>query len=304
MQKESPLGALSKLSAQSLGVFRGQNAVELGVSRRHLTALIGRGLIARELPDTYRMTAVPRSRQQRLRAALLWAGDDAAAIGRSSGELYRVEGVWAPRPEIVVPCSRTLRSAHVHVRQSDDRAALMLRTVNGVRTAGVEATLLSLVASLDGEALEIACEDTRRRGLTSVPALNAYLKQFGRRGRRGMCALRELVGDLDPHHASRSTLEVKARRLLVARGFAGFAREFPLEWNGKEYRYDFAFEAERTILETNGRRWHDDPADYEHDNEKWSVPGRYGYRVIFATWAKVTRHPDELVAELEATLAA
>jgi hypothetical protein len=69
-------------------------------------------------------------------------------------------------------------------------------------------------------------------------------------------------------------------------------------------RFDFGFDGERTILETNGRRWHDDPADYEDDYEKWSVPGRHGYRLVFATWDKVTRHPDALVAGLLATLAA
>ena len=61
---------------------------------------------------------------------------------------------------------------------------------------------------------------------------------------------------------------------------------------------------ERTILETNGRRWHDDPRDYEHDHEKWSVPGRHGYRLVLATWEKVTRTPGRLLDELETTLAA
>ena len=51
------------------------------------------------------MTAVARSSVQRLQAALLWAGDVAAAAGRSAGELYGLEGVRALEPEIVVPDS-------------------------------------------------------------------------------------------------------------------------------------------------------------------------------------------------------
>jgi very-short-patch-repair endonuclease len=81
-------------------------------------------------------------------------------------------------------------------------------------------------------------------------------------------------------------------------------REHPLEWNGRTYRYDFAFPTRRVILETNGRRWHDDSTDYERDNEKWSVPGRRGYRIVFATWDKATRRPAELLGELGAALAA
>jgi very-short-patch-repair endonuclease len=90
------------------------------------------------------------------------------------------------------------------------------------------------------------------------------------------------------------------RRLLVAHGITGFVREFPLEWEGRTFRYDFAFQHERTILETNGRRWHDDATDSERDNEKWSVPGRHGYRIVFATWDKVTRRPGKLLDELAA----
>ena len=152
------------------------------------------------------------------------------------------------------------------------------------------------------EAFEIACEDARRRRLTSVSALRAYLARFGVAGRPGVTALRDLLDELDPTHAARSVLEVKTRRLLVASGFTDFVREFPLDWSGRTYRFDFAFTRRRTILETNGRRWHDDANDYEFDNEKWSVPGRHGYRIVLATWEKVTSAAgDNSLAELAAT---
>ena len=113
--------------------------------------------------------------------------------------------------------------------------------------------------------------------------------------------MRRLLDQLDPKHPSRSTLEVKTRRLLLAHGITDFVREFPLDWNGRTYFFDFAFPDDRTILETNGRRWHDDPTDYEDDHEKWSVPGRHGFLMVFATWDKVTRRPLGIVAELAAT---
>jgi hypothetical protein len=142
----------------------------------------------------------------------------------------------------------------------------MLRTHRGIRTTGVEPTLVALAATLEPEAFEIACEDARRRRLTSVPALNAYLTRFGRAGRPGVGNLRRLLRELDPTHPSRSTLEVKTRRLLVATGHTGFLREFPLEWNR-------------------------------------SVPGRHGYRIAFATWKKVTQNAEALLQEIDATLA-
>jgi very-short-patch-repair endonuclease len=295
------IGTLSELSAASLGVFRGGAAVEAKVTRKQLAALSAAGVIVRDLPDVYRMTVVTRSAEQRLRAALLWAGHAAAGAGLSAGEHYALEGVRARAPEIVVPVANNMRSKHVVVHRTNDRAPLMVRMHRGLPITGVEATLVALAHALDGEALEIACEDARRRGLTGVPQLRAYLAKFGRRGLPGLAATRALLDELDPRHPSRSTLEVKTRRLLVAHGITDFRRELPLEWNGRRYQYDFAFESTRTILETNGRRWHDDPSDFEHDNEKWSVPGHHGYRVVFATWNDVAKHPDRFLADLAAT---
>jgi hypothetical protein len=110
MPKEAPIAALSRLSAPALGVFRGSEAIALGVNRDLLTMLRAKGVIERLLPDTYRMTAVSPSSEQALRAALLWAGDDAAAAGRSAGQLYGLEGVRAkPRDDSCanwIPCTR------------------------------------------------------------------------------------------------------------------------------------------------------------------------------------------------------
>lgn len=221
MPNERPIGTLSRLSAGSLGVFRGRAAVALGISRNQLAALVSAGVITRELPGVYRMTVVRRSAEQRLRAALMWAGDRSVAAGLSAGELYGLQGVQATAPEIVVPNSHRLRSPNVVVHRSDDIAALMVRRHRGLPATGVEATLVALAGTLDGEAFEIACEDARRRRLTGVPALRRYLQRFGRHGRAGVHAMRELLDELDPVYPARSTLEVKTRRLLVAHGITG-----------------------------------------------------------------------------------
>lgn len=301
MPTKSAILALTELSAASLGIFRGRDAVDAGVTRKRLASLRALGLIERVLPDTYRLAAIPASDEQALHAALAWAGDEAAAAGRSAAQLYGLEGVSASVPEIAVPKSIRARSASVVVHHGM-RAALMVREMRGLRVTGIECTLLQLAANIETEAFEIAFEDARRRRLTSVPALRAYLERFGRPGRNGTAAVRQLLRELDPVHASRSTLEVKTRRLLVAHGITGFVREFALDWGGRTYLYDFVFERERIILETNGRRWHNDPVDYEHDNDKWSVPARRGYRIVFATWDKVTKRSDDFLCELMAAL--
>jgi hypothetical protein len=302
LSRESPIAVLTRLAAPTRGAFRGRAAVKRGVTRKQLGTLRQQGFVERVLPDTYRLAATPRSREQSLCAALLWAGDEAVGDRRSAGTTYGLEGVRTEKPQISVPSTVRRKSEQVDVRYYEDRRPLMVRRVRGLPVTGVEATLMALAHELDAVALEVACEDARRRRLTSIPALRAYLDRHAGSGRDGVRALRGLLDELDPKYPSRSTLEVLTRRLLVANSLTGFTREFPLSWKGRTYRFDFAFERRCTILETNGRRWHDDAADYEGDNEKWSVPGRHGYFLVLATWDKVTRRPREFLAELSATL--
>jgi hypothetical protein len=202
MTHESPVAVLSQLSRPSLGVFGGQAAIALGVSRNQLAALHKAGVIEREFPDTYRMTAVARSAEQRLRAALAWAGEGAAAAGRSAGECYGLEGIRGAKPEIVVPRACGARSPDVVVHRSDQRDALMLRRHRGVKVTGPEATLVALAAVLEEEAFEIACEDARRRRLVSMAGLRTYLDRHGRPGRVGTGSLRHQLRQLDPAHTS------------------------------------------------------------------------------------------------------
>ena len=71
MSHAQVVATLSHLAQRTLGVFRGADAVEAGISRKQLTALLHAEVISRELPDTYRMTAVSRSEKQALWAAVL-----------------------------------------------------------------------------------------------------------------------------------------------------------------------------------------------------------------------------------------
>lgn len=90
---------MSELGAAAEGAFRGGDAVRRGVSRKQVASLRAQGVITRLLPDTYALTAVPSSESQRLRAALLWAGDDAAGAARSAAVLSEL-------PVPPAPCSR------------------------------------------------------------------------------------------------------------------------------------------------------------------------------------------------------
>ena len=101
MNNASAVATLTTLSRSTLGVFRGNAAVVLGVTRKQIGALVAAGVVERLHPDTYRMSVVAASNEQALRAALMWAGTTAVATGCSAGETYELDGVRAAVPEII-----------------------------------------------------------------------------------------------------------------------------------------------------------------------------------------------------------
>lgn len=302
MRTEAAISLLSTVSAQRCGVFATTTVAKRGVKSKQLTSLARAKVIERLLPGVYRLTSVRKSPQQWMHAALLWAGPKAALAGCSAGHLYGMEGVHQDIPTVVVPHNLNPRHDNVRVHRVRDMSTVMVRSFNGMRVAGVEACLTQLAAAIDeegdDEALEIACEDARRRGLTGIRALRKYLDTRAGKGRNGVARLRALIDELDPKNPSRSTLEVKTRRLLAASDLPKFEREVPLTWRGRTRFFDFGRPDDKLVLECNSKRWHDDPADYADYNDKASVPGKLGWTIIFVTWDDITKRPDKILADI------
>ncbi len=126
MDRSAAVARISALGAPSCGVISGSSAIAHGVTRRQLADLCAARVLERILPHVYRLTAVPPSEEQRLRAALLWAGLDAVAYGRSAGAWYGFEGVRARRAEIAVPVERHIRHHAIDVTRVHDLRPLMV----------------------------------------------------------------------------------------------------------------------------------------------------------------------------------
>src|SRR5438128_1557381 len=83
MATESAIAVVQAIAATNFGVVTGHALVDRGVSRKRLQTLCRARFLERVLPDTYRVMACPGTYQQRLSAALSWAGDAAAAWATS-----------------------------------------------------------------------------------------------------------------------------------------------------------------------------------------------------------------------------
>jgi very-short-patch-repair endonuclease len=72
-------------------------------------------------------------------------------------------------------------------------------------------------------------------------------------------------------------------------------------WESLIGRVDFAYVAERVIIEVDGRLFHG-PDVHESDRERDNAAGLAGWRVLRFTWHMVTKRPDYVLATIAEAL--
>ena len=123
------------------------------------------------------------------------------------------------------------------------------------------------------------------------------------RGVRGRHAhrLRRVLGLGDP--AAGSALESVLRVRFVLAGLTGWETQVVIrDLRGRHVlRTDFCFPGERLVIETDGRRWHQDAVRDQRVDNALVVAG---WRVLRLSWAQVVHEPEATVALVRQALAA
>ena len=240
---------LARVASRQAGVFSRGVASRCGLSERQIRYRVANGLWVTLLPGVYRNAATPASNDSMLHAALTWAGPDAALSHRSAGALLGLDEVHDELPELLVPMRRHPRSALVTIHRTDDLDTREIVRVGRLRCTSPIRTVIDLAAVFDEEALEFAVESARRRFRLSVPRIRARLEERSGRGHAGAGQLRALLDYLDGEAPAESVLEVRVARRLRKTTLAEPVRQFRIRSFGHGYRVDFAWPAERVVLE-------------------------------------------------------
>jgi len=64
------------------------------------------------------------------------------------------------------------------------------------------------------------------------------------------------------------------------------------------FRVDALFRDQKLVVELDGHATHANPTANETDRRRELTLRRAGFRVVRYTWEQVTRHPEEVVADL------
>ncbi len=282
------------------GLIRRDQALAAGLKRTVVDGHLRRARWQRVLPTVYWTEASATdhatglSGRQLIRAAWMWAGDDAVITGSAAA-------VWAGHLEelklpirITIPASRRLsqQPGVLVARGTMDRRDI--GSHNGILITKALRTATDLAS--DG------CSDLlhrmAQRNLLRPDALQSVLDRGAHR--RGWATARAAVRDCatNPH----SEAERVTHRALVAAGISGWRANAELVIAGRTFRPDLIFDEVRLVVEIDGFAFHGDRQAFERDRERQNTLTAAGWTVLRFTWRHIHDNPAAVIARIEQTL--
>lgn len=292
-------GACAERAIKQFGVIHRDQAIGAGLSARAVDRRTASGRWARIHRGVYRIGAAPPSWEQAVMAALLWAGEGAAASHRTAAALWRLEGATRETVEITSPRDR--RSKNVVVHLSTLPASDVTR-IGVMPVTTVPRTLLDLGGVAAPSVVESALADALRRRLTTAVRLRRQLSALDGRRHRGAKALRQALDFLaTPHNPLESVLEARLLRMLKRSRLPEPVAQYEVR---PGIRVDLAYPDARLAIEADGYRYHSGREAWRRDLSRRNALMATGWRVLHVTWHDIQQRPQELAEQVREALAA
>jgi very-short-patch-repair endonuclease len=272
------------------GVVTMAAASHAGVSVASWYRAHDRGLLERLYPGVSRVVGSAPTRLQRLTAGVLAAGPDALASHRTAAGLWGI-----PRPEtdpIDVILPKRQRSSHrregIVVHRPRDRKDLAPANRASIPTTNVVRTLCDLGA-IDPDAVPGAVGHVLSSRLATVATLDSGIARHSGRGRAGVVAFRNALGDwMLGGKPADSVLELAMRDIFCR--FALPPVEFHAVIGG--YEVDFRIVGTPILIECDGWATHGlDRRTFDRDRRRDVAHTAAGFVTLRFTYSDVVRCP-------------
>jgi very-short-patch-repair endonuclease len=283
--------SLEHLLRSQGGVIALRQAVASGMSAQTVQRRAREGGWQRLHPAIYLVGGHRLTAEARVRAAWLWAGEEAAVSGAAAAYWHGMLDRAPSEVELTVPgrCKPRARPG-IRVRRRDLLPADIV-TARDLRLTAPPLTALETASTLaDGSTFL----DRALQRHVRFPAVHrAYCRNMGHHG--SSAAARLLVAAADRADSAAERLLV---RLLREHRITGWVLGHPFG----PWRIDLAFPAQRVAVEVDGWAWHVDAQRFRSDRRKQNALVRAGWDPLRFTWHDLDGRPAESVAEIRETV--
>jgi hypothetical protein len=296
--------ALAQLAVVQHGVFTVEQLGGLGLAPATVRARTSAGRLHRVYRRVYSLTPPELLKREGLwLAAVLACGPRAVLSHRSAAALHGLRDHGGSWIDVTVP-GRTKRAhAGIKLHRSTTLTAADVTTVQNIPCTTVARTLLDYSEVVSRRSLERAFDQAEVIGVFDLRAIDGQLER--NHSRPGAARVRRVLND---HYVGTTPTASKLEEAFLAlTRAAGLPRPQVNSWivlrdGGPAVRADFKWEAQRLVVETDGRRWHDTHQRRQRDAGRDQRLLLAGWRALRITWNQVEREPASVTATIAALL--
>jgi len=294
------------VAARQHDVFSLAQLGAIGLSASAVRKRVASGRLYRVHRSVYSL-APPEllSRRGRYLAAVLACGPGAVLSHRSGADLHQLRATDRGRIDVTVPGGACRHHDGIDVHRSWTLAAAGTTIIDGIPVTTVARTLLDLAAVVAERHVERALNQAEILELLDVRALDRQLEC--NRSRPAASKLRAVLAAYDVGQGpTESELEEGLLDLCRVAGLPAPERQVYIVLGDGEpaIRVDFAWRAQRLIIETDGAKYHRTRRAFESDRRRDQRLALAGWRVVRVTWRQIEGHPAEVVRMISVLLAA
>jgi very-short-patch-repair endonuclease len=272
-------GVVSLRQLESVGISESAVMRSLRAGRLHLV-----------LPGVYAVGHPTLSWRGKLRAALLWCGEEAVLSHMTAASLRELLRSSSGLVHVTIPRGGKTSHKWVRVHHTRHLAEWERTQVNGLAITSIERTLVDIAAEVSQDRLEQALIRADRSGQLDWAALRRSA-----RGKPNTRKLHAVIAAFDPL-APQANEGIERTFLRLIRK-ARLPKPEVNVWI-HNHEVDFLWRERRLIVELDSREFHLTPTAFENDRRRDIALQALGYTVLRITHRRLNEEPAAVIREL------
>jgi very-short-patch-repair endonuclease len=284
------------------GIITTREALTLGLPQSTLTRRVSDGIFVRMGRGLLVLPGTSTRPDVMMRAAGRLLG--AVVSHQSAARIHKMEPIPKSTPSVTVPHRGTHVFPGLIVHQSTDLLPEHVMTVGGLRVTTPPRTILDLAKVLGAKRLERIIDNALAGGIVDFDELWTLYLALTRQGKTGMRKMGTILAErADGKRIPDTVIETKLFELLDNAGIRTPEKQFHAPWLEPIHgRVDFAYPAERIVIEADSRRWHALYDAFEVDRRRDIAAQLAGWIVLRITWKMITEDPGFVINTVQEAL--
>ncbi|MGH2938689.1 MAG: DUF559 domain-containing protein [Solirubrobacterales bacterium] len=290
--------AVGVLASEQQGIVSRDQLRGLGLGDRAISHALDRGWLRLVFHGVFAVGHGHLTVNARLLAATLACGEGSVVSHGTAAWLLGL-GPWRPKEvDVIAPVEAGRKIAGIRRRFVPPPVGAEVWRRHGVLLTSPARTIVDCAGILDARGVGELIEQASVEVLLDVVAIDRVLDGPKRRGTR------KLLRAVAPWRRYRRGIKIRSRMeakllpLLTEAALPIPQTNAKLRLGGKVYEVDFLWREQKLVVETDGGRFHDNPAAGARDSNRNHALADGGYHLPRLGWEDLRDRPDQTMAEI------